>query len=142
MKHTKKVKLTNDFKKEIIYNSLCNGLSQITHWGYKFDFIDEHYNQAKQQLKAEKPNEEICIEDILMKILLNDNPIYFFEEDDIPILIDINENLISKMYLKDCLKNLDNLPNWVVAGFLIGNDDSEQADIVLQFCIFGEVIFD
>lgn len=125
--------LTDEFKKEIIYNSLCNGLGQICSCYYlKWDVQKTYYEEAKKQLKEEKPNETICIEDVLMKVLENGKSIK---------IVDTETEEVHYWRLKDALYRMDKLPLWVINQFLYESDDSDSADVVLQICIFGEVIF-
>jgi len=125
--------LTDEFKKEIIYNSLCNGLGQIcSYYDLQWDVAETFYDEAKKELKELKPNEAICIEDVLMKVLENGKSIK---------IVDLESEEINYLRLKDCLFKMDKLPIWVVNQFLNEEDDGDSADVVLQICIFGEVIY-
>ncbi len=127
------ITLTDEFKKEIIYNSLCNGLSQVcSYYDLQWDVFDDFYSDAKKELKEEKPNETICIEDILLRVLENGKSIK---------IVDLENDEIHYLRLKDAFFKMDKLPLWVVDSFLNETDDSDSADVVLQTCIFGEVIF-
>ena len=125
--------LTDEFKKEILFNSLCNGLGQIcSYYDLQWDVSETFYDEAKKELKEQKPNETICIEDILMKVLENGKSVK---------IVDLENEETHYLRLKDSLFKMDKLPIWVINQFLDESDDSDSADVVLQICIFGEVIF-
>jgi hypothetical protein len=125
--------LTDEFKKEILFNSLCNGLGQIcSYYDLQWDVSETFYDEAKKELKEQKPNEAICIEDVLMKVLENGKSVK---------IVDLENEETHYLRLKDSLFKMDKLPIWVINQFLDESDDSDSADVVLQICIFGEVIF-
>ena len=125
--------LTDEFKKEILFNSLCNGLGQIcSYYDLQWDVSETFYDAAKKELKEQKPNETICIEDVLMKVLENGKSVK---------IVDLENEETHYLRLKDSLFKMDKLPLWVINEFLDESDDSNSADVVLQICIFGEVIF-
>jgi hypothetical protein len=125
--------LTDEFKKEILFNSLCNGLGQIcSYYDLQWDVSETFYDEAKKELKEQKPNEAICIEDVLMKVLENGKSVK---------IIDLENEETHYLRLEDSLFKMDKLPLWVINQFLDESDDSDSADVVLQICIFGEVIF-
>ena len=125
--------LTDEFKKEILFNSLCNGLGQIcSYYDLQWDVSETFYDAAKKELKEQKPNETICTEDILMKVLENGKSVK---------IVDLENEETHYLRLKDSLFKMDKLPIWVINQFLDESDDSDSADVVLQICIFGEVIF-
>jgi hypothetical protein len=125
--------LTDEFKKEILFNSLCNGLGQIcSYYDLQWDVSETFYDEAKKELKEQKPNEAICIEDVLMKVLENGKSVK---------IVDLENEETHYLRLKDSLFKMDKLPIWVINQFLDESDDLDSADVVLQICIFGEVIF-
>ena len=129
----KSITLSDDFKKEILYNSLCNGLGYVcSSYDLQWDVFDDFYNDARKQLKEERPTETICIEDILLRVLENGQPIKF---------LDLQSDNIDYLFLKDALYRMDNLPIDVINNFLNENDDADDADVVIQTCLFTKVIF-
>lgn len=125
--------LTDEFKKEILFNSLCNGLGQIcSYYDLQWDVSETFYDEAKKELTEQKPNVAICIEDVLMKVLENGKSVK---------IVDLENEETHYLRLKDSLFKMDKLPIWVINQFLDESDDSDSADVVLQICIFGEVIF-
>jgi len=127
------MKMSEDFKKEIIFNSLCNGLGELSSYGLDLNFEDSDYKEAKKS-HFEK-NGKIggaCYEDILMEILTNGKQISFIDEES-------EETHFFK--LDSALKNLDNLPPQWILQLLNEEDDAVTADVVLQFCLFNEIVF-
>lgn len=127
------IKLTEDFKKEIIYNSLCNGLGQLQCYGLNLLWADEDYTEAKKSYyQRTQKISGACYEDILMELLEMKKRVVFE---------DLETGEFFDLKLSDALINLDNLPIWVVNQILEECDDGETADIVLQYCLFNEVVF-
>ena len=127
------IKLTEDFKKEIIFNSLCNGLGQLQCYGLNLLWSDEDYTEAKKSYYQRTQRiSGACYEDILMELLEMKKRVVFE---------DLETGEFFDLKLSDALTNLDNLPIWVIVQILEENDDGETADIVLQYCLFNEVVF-
>lgn len=127
------IKLSEDFKKEIIYNALCNGLGQLQCYGLNLLWADEDYTEAKKSYyQRTQKISGACYEDILMELLELKKRVVFE---------DLETGEFFDLKLSDALNNLDNLPIWVVNQILDGCDDGETADIVLQHCLFNEVVF-
>ena len=127
------IKLTEDFKKEIIFNALCNGLGQLQCYGLNLLWSDEDYTEAKKSYYQRTQRiSGACYEDILMELLEMKKRVVFE---------DLETGEFFDLKLSDALTNLDNLPIWVIVQILEENDDGETADIVLQYCLFNEVVF-
>ncbi len=127
------IKLSEDFKKEIIYNALCNGLGQLQCYGLNLLWSDEDYTEAKKSYyqRTERIS-GACYEDILMELITMGKKVVFE---------DLESEEFYDFKLSDALMNLDNLPIWVINQILEESDDGETADIVLQYCLFNEVVF-
>ena len=127
------IKLTDNFKKEILYNSLCNGLGQLQCYGLEIIYSDSDYTEGKKAYyERTKTFSGACYEDILMEILTLDKKIVFE---------DTETGEFFNLKLSESLNNLDNLPVWVVSQLLDESDDSTTADAVLQFALFNEIVF-
>ena len=127
------IKLTEDFKKEILLNSLCNGLGQLQAYGLELIFNDDDYTEAKKSYyKRNNQNSVACYEDILLEILTNGKQLSFIDEES-------EETYFFK--LDSALKNLDNLPPQWILQLVNEEDDAITADVVLQFCLFNEIVF-
>jgi len=127
------IKFTDDFKKEIIYNSLCNGLGQLQCYGLELLWNDEDYTEAKKSYyKRIDKISGACYEDILMELITMEKKVVF-EDTETEEFFDFK--------LSNALMNLDNLPMWAIIQILEENDDAVTADVVLQYCLFNEIIF-
>jgi len=127
------IKFTDDFKKEIIYNSLCNGLGQLQCYGLELLWNDEDYIEAKKSYyKRIDKISGACYEDILMELITMEKKVVF-EDTETEEFFDFK--------LSNALMNLDNLPMWAIIQILEENDDAVTADVVLQYCLFNEIIF-
>ena len=127
------IKLTEDFKKEILLNSLCNGLGQLQAYGLELIFNDEDYTEAKKSYyKRNNQNSVACYEDILLEILTNGKHLSFLDNET---------DEIFHLSFELALSNLDKLEVERVIQLIDETDDGETADVVLQTCLFGEIIF-
>lgn len=127
-----KIILTDDFKKEILFNSLCNGLQEMNCYNLSIETKNLDYEKAKKSWLEKNKNQCPCIEDIFMEILLMGNEIMFEDEES---------DEVYRLNLSLSLQNMNKLPIWVVVQFLEENDDATSAGVVLQICLFGEIIF-
>jgi hypothetical protein len=127
------MKMSEDFKKEIIFNSLCNGLGQLQCYGLELYWDDSDYSKAKKSYydRTQKIS-GACYEDILMEILTMGKQLSFIDEES-------EETHFFK--LDSALKNLDNLPPQWILQLINEEDDGETADVVLQFCLFNKIVF-
>jgi hypothetical protein len=127
------IKLMDTFKKEVIFNSLCNGLGELSSYGLELTFNDEDYTEAKKSYyKRNNQNSVACIEDILMEILNNGKHIAFVDHETDEVFF---------LTMELALSNLDKLEVERVIQLIDETDDAETADVVLQTCLFGEIIF-
>ena len=127
------IKLTDGFKKEIIYNALCNGLGQLQCYGLELIFNDEDYTEAKKSYyERTKKIAGACYEDILMEILTMGKHLSFLDNET---------DEIFHLSFELALSNLDKLEVERVIQLIDETDDGETADVVLQTCLFGEIIF-
>jgi hypothetical protein len=125
--------LTDEYKKEIIHNALCNGLGQLHCYGLELYWNDEDYTEAKKSYyQRTQKISGACYEDILMELLEMNKKVVF---------VDLETDEIHNFNLQTSLKNLDNLNKEWILQLIEGNDDSETADVVLQFCLFNEIVF-
>jgi hypothetical protein len=127
------IKLTDGFKKEILLNSLCNGLGQLQCYGLELSWDDSDYSAAKKSYyEKTKKISGACYEDILLEILTMGKHLSFLDHET-------DEVFYLTMDL--ALQNLDKLEVERVIQLIDETDDSETADVVLQTCLFGEIIF-
>ena len=127
------IQLTESFKKEILLNSLCNGLGQLQCYGLELSWDDSDYSEAKKSYyERTKKISGACYEDILMEILTMGKHLSFLDHET-------DEVFYLTMDL--ALQNLDKLEVERVIQLIDESDDGETADVVLQTCLFGEIVF-
>lgn len=127
------IKLSEDFKKEIIYNALCNGLGQLQCYGLELIFNDEDYTEAKKSYyQRTQKISGACYEDILLEILTMGKHLSFLDNET---------DEVFHLSFELALSNLDKLEIQRVIQLIDETDDGETADVVLQTCLFGEIIF-
>jgi hypothetical protein len=126
------IELTNELSEEIFFDSLCNGLSQISGYGIEVDFDASHYQQAK-----EKSKEKISIpsyEDVLMQILRDGNPLLFVDQEG-------GEDYNRTIYLQDVHERVKTAPIEDLLAVINEDSDASNSDIILQSVLYGEIIF-
>jgi hypothetical protein len=129
-----KIILTNEESEKIFHNALCNGLPYIHGYGLTLEADKQDYKAASQKLKSEKPNELICYEDILLKMLQMGYKLTLVDEEgDGAYTSEIGINEVHERVQLAPARNLINT--------LDETDDAEDADIIIQTVFFNEVIF-
>lgn len=127
------IQLTPQEKEEFFFNAMCNGLSNINYWEFKIDYKDKDYKSAKQSL-VKKGKSSVCYEDVFMEMLKMGNSIEFI---DIGCEGEYTKSLTMDMVINNIEKTpIDNLLNIVKE-----QDDSCDADAILQSVLFEEIIF-
>jgi len=127
------IKMTEGFKREVLFNSLCNGLGQLYAYGLELIFNDDDYTEAKKSYyERTKKISGACYEDILLEILTMGKHITFLDNETDEVFY---------LTFDLAMQNLDKLEVERVIQLIDESDDGETADIVLQTCLFGEVVF-
>lgn len=116
-------------------DDLVNILSCITvdcPWCREIDYEADCYADAKQRLK-DKGNNDICYEEVLVEILEGGESIYFIDAED----SDEVYELTLKKLLNGIKLNAENRPD----DSSIEDGDGETMDCIIQYALFGDVIF-
>ena len=118
----------------IIHSALCNGgLIELRYSGVVINVSIEDYNIAKDELIAEGKERSLCIEDIWVQILRSGKPLQFFDEEGDEAQEFNLEMAIKAMSKEEALS--------VVLCIKEEQDDAFTGWELLQFCLYGEVIF-
>ena len=128
-----KIILTPQESEEYFFNALCNGLGYVES-GYCLELIyDERmYLEAKIILQKERPDDTICYEDVLMKMLKLGGGLNLYdhndEQDNIIVLEDVHERVATTQlnHLMDMIEE---------------RDDAITADVIIQTVFLGEIIY-
>ena len=131
------MKITLDKRESatFFYNALCNGLQYVYEYGIELDNSKAEYNTAKAKLKSFEriwDNGSECYEDVLMVMLCTCGLKFKDREcgmDDVTIHIDDLEERMSQVPAK-----------WILQ-MECENDDAETADVIIQCCLYGEIVF-
>lgn len=138
-----KLLLTDAEIEMLVYNCFVNdGLSEIGHSDIELVFIEEDYTTAKQTWIKNNNNSEPCYEDILVQ-LWTEGKLHFYdhnEEKKVEFTVStVKQKLTSvlaskKVNEKAITEVLDILTKE-------GNADAWTGFNVLQFMLFGEIIY-
>lgn len=143
-----KIQLDNNDVRELIYESFCNGgLQELAYSGVRIDWDykknNDNYANAKLKLKKEKPDIDLCYEDVLTEMFVSYG-IYFrdYEEDDIErIRFTFN---VAKKHLDKALdgENSERLVS-KIQRILPEYDDADayDYDYILQTAMYGRLIY-
>lgn len=130
-----KIILNKEEVVEIIFNSLCNGLAYIRAYGLSVNITNSDYDKAKEEVMVLLDNSSVCItvEDILIHHLKMGRRLPFWDEEG---------EEYSSFDLQKAIKNLqdEGAAKWIMQ-MLNEEDDAVTADCILQFCLYGEIIF-
>jgi hypothetical protein len=122
--------LTNEEAENIFYTALCNGLSQLTHYGLELTYDPQHYKEAKEQIKQFESNNTVCYEDVLMGILKSGHPLTLVDNEGDEEKIEFR---MSEVY-----EGIKKVPHNTILEMVNEEDDADTADLVLQYVILGE----
>ena len=126
------ITMSDEYKKEILFNSLCNGLDELGFYGLQLEIDEDIFNEAKESWKEKNKNQLPCYENIIFEML---------EMKNIINVIDLENDERHYFKLDLAIQYLDKLPTHCILQLLNEEDDVTTADIVLQTCLFGEVVF-
>lgn len=125
-----KITLTNEEALHFIHSALCNGgLSGLRMCGVELNVSDEDYAISRKGLKQF----DVCIEDVWVQILRSGQPLKFYDFEGEENLEFTLEDAIERLSTQDALE--------VLLAYKNEGDDSETGLELLQYCLYGEVIF-
>lgn len=122
---------------QLAYDVLTTGLPNFVGYGIELDYNEQEYATAKESLitsGSTKPN-DICIEDVQREMLRMGYGLTFtdteHEDDDEPVTLTLE--LIKK--------NWDSIPFGRIEAVLNENYDADDADVIAQHMLYGEVVY-
>lgn len=129
-----KIMLTAEEAENHFFDAMCNALAYVQGYGLELDINHAHYNKALATLKAQRPNETICFEEVLMQML---------RQGDGLTMKDIeNEGEYTRtIHLKEVHERVANTPVNHLMDAINENGDATTADVILQTVFFEEVVF-
>lgn len=128
-----KIILEKQEAESMFYNSLCNGLNELSYYGLQLSFFDADYTKAAKKLK-ETATDTVCYEDVLMQILRDGKKLLVIDNEnggDYSVSIDLND--VHERVALTPIRHLMDAIN--------EEDDAVTADCILQSVFFKEVVF-
>ena len=128
-----KIILEKQEAESMFYNSLCNGLNELSYYGLQLSFFDADYTKAAKKLK-ETATDTVCYEDVLMQILRDGKKLSVIDNEnggDYSVSIDLND--VHERVALTPIRHLMDAIN--------EDHDAITADCILQSVFFKEVVF-
>jgi hypothetical protein len=126
-----KILLDKNETLEILHNALCNGLGYLSEYGLQVDITDEEYRTAKANVVQENT---ICYEDVLIQHIKDGNALRFKDFG--------GYDMDGRITLEDAIENLgdEDIAHRILE-MKNEEDDAETADCILQYCLYGSIVF-
>lgn len=127
------VQFENDQEKLDIFRTLlsCHVLTEIKNYG--FSVLMPAYKANREKYIQKNPGVFLCMESVVMELLDNGDQIVFVDEE-----YDEYNRVIVK---EDIIKGFDSVPSDLIKNIHEDNFDIVTCDLVLQYILFGEVVF-
>jgi hypothetical protein len=130
----------NKYKLKLIYCALTTGLPTFAYSGFHLDYDADHYNAARDALNAGAPilwssySDSICHEDVQTQMIVMGFPLKFIDDEgEGEGNADLTWELIKK--------NWKHVPNTIKGEFDDENWDADTADNLMQYVLFGEIVY-
>lgn len=127
------LEISNEQCEEIFHTALCNGLGYVeSGYGLALKYKATDYANAKGQLALLKKN--TCFEDVIMQML---------KSGKVLKMQDIEGDGAQTEYIsiERVHERVKNVPIDRLMNFINEEDDADDADIVIQTVLYGEIIF-
>lgn len=121
------IRFTEQEAQGIFLDALCNGLSELSHYGLVLDIDEDHYSDARAKCKGPS------YEDVLLQILLDGNSLTLIDEED--------EDNINTITIDDVHTRVALAPFNHLVDMIDGHDDATTAEVILQQVFFNEIIY-
>lgn len=118
----------------ILHLCLCDGLHYFGGYGIDIGYDKADYKKAKEQLVTEN-KETVCFEDVIMRVLQNGGGLKFSDiegEGENDAILFLNEETYSRFKL---------IPIERLLKVINEEYDAEDADVVIQTLVYGEILF-
>lgn len=129
-----KIELTNDEALEIFHTAMCNSLECMRNYGLYWDWNEDQYKTAKNELLEKHPKTAICFEDVIKRMLQLGYSISLIDEE--------GDGYYSRsITLQDIIDRLPHTPIGHLNDMIEGVDDAITGDVIIQQCFYNDVIF-
>lgn len=130
-----KITLTTDEKLSMVYEALTTDLPYFRDYGICISYDRTKYREAQEALTYNKKNNEtVCVEDVWLE-LIKTVGITFCDIDEGIDNVDFNMALINNN------SKWEKIPLNIIDSFVSENYDANDADILMQYLLYGEVVF-
>ena len=133
------VSATTEEKVYAVYLALTTGLPYFSGYGFILDYSETEYDKAKQVLKDSYKKgiltDTICIEDVQAQMLHMGYSLNFIDGE--------NDDEVTKLTLSLIESNWDKVPANIAILFDKddGDYDADDADSLMQYLLFGEIVY-
>jgi hypothetical protein len=125
--------LTDEQADYIFHIALCNEGGCLSSYGIELDYSQPSYKASKEALLTEQ--KESCYEDVLLRMLQDGGTL---TAKDIEGEGSETETVsISK--IREAIRNVVPMEN--IINIIQEEDDAGDADVILQYCFWGKMIF-
>lgn len=129
---THEVKITKQYETNDLVDLLSTAMVGCAYWCSQLDYEASEYKEAKERL-IENGNSNICFEEVLVEMLESGKSLYFIDAEDADEMYELTlEQLLNGIEL-----NAEQRPH----DCDLENGDAITADCIIQFALFGEVVF-
>ena len=126
--------LTPQESENFFFDSLCNGLGELSCYGLELKYEKADYQSAKRNLHEQDLEDSICFEDVLMQILREGGSLKFIDTE-------CDGEYTRSISMVDVHARVAKTPIRHLVDQINENSDAVTADVILQTVLFEEVIF-
>lgn len=119
-------------KLSMVYEALTTGLPYFAGYGLSLTYSRDQYREAREILNAQ-PNDGICIEDVQRQMLRMGYGLTFNDEEGSEEPVTLTLALIEA--------NWEKVPMARIVPFVKEDYDADDADCLMQYLLFGEVVY-
>lgn len=134
-----KIIINNEESEQYFLSAICNGgLIELGGYGIQLDYSEADYIEAKKSilvknLSIKNSNDDICVEDVWMEMLRMGKTLRFVDTEEAMDTVELTLNQIHE--------RIPQIPNDCLQAYNSENDDAGTADVLLQYLLYGEIIF-
>jgi hypothetical protein len=130
-----KVTATLDEQLKIVYDVLTSGMPYFVDYGFRLDYNNTEYAKARKVLQDASGEDKrtICIEDIQIQMIRMGFSLTFTD-------VEGDGDNTKALNLTQLESNWDKVPLRVI-GAMVSDWDAGDADLFMQWVLFGQVIY-
>lgn len=125
-------RLSPEQAEEIFFNALCDGMWAFPSYGIELKYSEEEYQACEKKLK-QLGNSLPCYEDVFMEMLRSGKEIRLFDTEDA-----VDDGIWTLERVHELVQKA---PQDAFLNMLNEEYDSGDADVILQYVAYEDVIF-